>query len=409
MASEKERALTIKEKALRYKHRHRGLKLSQGLVALGIAILLMILISGASLLSMGSLPDNGGESALSEDGSSDLFNATFVGDINLSRGEERVASIAGVSSIFSKTKSLWADSDLVFGNLESVLLDEGEKYKSAKDGSIKLGSRSDYAKALGNAGLNVISLANDHACDYGKKGLQSSVNALEAAGIDVVGAGENSANASEPVIKEVNGLNVALYSISDIVPEGYAATLTSPGIATENNSDIFMRLYEVRNSVDLIVVNVHWGYEYTSTESTEQQELAHDLIDAGADVVIGEHSHTLQPVEIYQGKLIAYGLGDYSHDNAWTRTKDGAVLQLTVGAQRQINAHIRFLRIESGIPNTSVGDFYIDRDTKIVTQHLSESDYYRDGSTISIPLGDLGDGGIGQESGAYEEEARQDD
>ena len=223
-----------------------------------------------------------------------------------------------------------------------------------------------------------------------------------------MGAGENSNDASGPIVKDINGLKVAVYSVSDIVPEDYAATMASPGIATENNSDIFIKLYEIRSSVDLVVVNVHWGYEYTSTESEEQQELAHDLIDAGADVVIGEHSHTLQPVEIYQGKLIVYGMGDYSHDDAWTRTKDGAVLRLTVDSQRQVSANIQFIRIENGIPTSSVGDFYVDRDAKTVTKHLSESDYRLEGSTLLVPLGNLDDNGSAQAS-ALEEEGQQDD
>lgn len=408
MEGKEERKLTIKEKALRYKHKHRGLKLDIGLVVLGVAVLLMIFVSGSSLLSIGASNAASEDSDLGQNNSTDLFKATFVGDVNLARGEEKLSSIAGASSIFSKTKSLWADSDLVLGNLESVLLDESEKYKSAKDGSIKLGADSGYAKSLKEAGFTALSLANNHAVDYGKKGLRSTISALESQGIDVLGAGENSDDASEPIVKDVNGFKVAVYSVSDIVPEDYAATLTSPGIATTNNSDIFMSLYEMRSSADLIVVNMHWGYEYTSTENEEQQELAHSLIEAGADVVIGEHSHTLQPVEIYQGKLIAYGLGDYSHDNAWTRTKDGAVLQLTIGSQRQINARIQFIRIENGIPTSSVGDFYVDRDVKTVAQHLSESDYRLDGSVVSIPLGDLGDNDPTQAS-TLEEEAQQDD
>ncbi len=407
MAAQEERKLTIKEKALRYKHKHRGLKLNAGLVALGIAILLMVFVSGQSLLSIGassaSEETNSGQGA-----STELFKAALVGDINLACGEERLSSVAGVASIFSKTKSLWSDSDLVFGNLESVLLDEGEKYKSAKDGSNKLGANSNYARSLKEAGFTALSLANNHAVDYGKKGLRSTIDALESQGIDVVGAGENSSDASDPYIKEINGFKVAVYSISDIVPEDYAATQTSPGIATENNSDIFMSLYEMRSSVDLIIVNVHWGYEYTSTENEEQQELAHELIEAGADVVVGEHSHTLQPVEIYQGKLIAYGLGDYSHDNAWTRTKDGAVLQLAVGSQRQISAMIQFIRIENGIPTNSVGDFYVDRDVRIVAKHLNESDYHLDGSSLFISLDDLGDSDLAQTS-SLEEEAYEDD
>lgn len=407
MAAQEERKLTIKEKALRYKHKHRGLKLNAGLVALGIAILLMVFVSGQSLLSIGassaSEETNSGQGA-----STELFKAALVGDINLACGEERLSSVAGVASIFSKTKSLWSDSDLVFGNLESVLLDEGEKYKSAKDGSNKLGANSNYARSLKEAGFTALSLANNHAVDYGKKGLRSTIDALESQGIDVVGAGENSSDASDPYIKEINGFKVAVYSISDIVPEDYAATQTSPGIATENNSDIFMSLYEMRSSVDLIIVNVHWGYEYTSTENEEQQELAHELIEAGADVVVGEHSHTLQPVEIYQGKLIAYGLGDYSHDNAWTRTKDGAVLQLAVGSQRQISAMIQFIRIENGIPTNSVGDFYVDRDVRIVAKHLDESDYHLDGSSLFISLDDLGDSDLAQTS-SLEEEAYEDD
>lgn len=407
MAAQEERKLTIKEKALRYKHKHRGLKLNAGLVALSIAILLMVFVSGQSLLSIGassaSDETNSGQGA-----STELFKAALVGDINLACGEERLSSVAGVASIFSKTKSLWSDSDLVFGNLESVLLDEGEKYKSAKDGSNKLGANSNYARSLKEAGFTALSLANNHAVDYGKKGLRSTIDALESQGIDVVGAGENSSDASDPYIKEINGFKVAVYSISDIVPEDYAATQTSPGIATENNSDIFMSLYEMRSSVDLIIVNVHWGYEYTSTENEEQQELAHELIEAGADVVVGEHSHTLQPVEIYQGKLIAYGLGDYSHDNAWTRTKDGAVLQLAVGSQRQISAMIQFIRIENGIPTNSVGDFYVDRDVRIVAKHLDKSDYHLDGSSLFISLDDLGDSDLAQTS-SLEEEAYEDD
>jgi poly-gamma-glutamate synthesis protein (capsule biosynthesis protein) len=407
MCAEKERKLTIKEKALRYKHKHRGMSLGRGLVALILLVLLMLLVSGRSLTSLGTSPAADGESNLLQS-RSNLLEATFVGDINLSNGEERLASVAGVSSIFSKTKDSWANSDLVLGNLESVLLEEGEKYKSAKDGSNKLGTKSDFAKGLKDAGFTALSLANDHSADYEKKGLKSTLSALDSVGIETIGAGENSSEAADPLVKDVNGIKIAVYTMSDVVPEESAATVSSPGIATASNSDLFMNIYKMRESVDLIVVNVHWGYEYTSTESKEQQELAHDLVEAGADVVVGEHSHTLQPIEMYQGKLIVYGLGDYSHDNAWTRTKDGAMLHLVVDSQHQVDARLQFIRIEGGIPTTTVGDFYIDRDTKIATQHLDKLDYSLDGSTLTIPLGNLGDNYSGH-TDEYEEEAQQND
>lgn len=404
------RRLTVKERVLRYKHTHRGMGLYQSIGLTLAALAVVLTMGGWSLASMSRYVAGGDDPAPGLGRTSeDLFEATFVGDIDLARGEDKVAAVGGIDTVFSRTKDLWSTSDLVMGNLECVLLEGGVSYKESVRSAITLGSQADYAQGLKDAGFTALSLANNHAMDYRSRGLGSTMDALHGVDIATVGAGESSPDAAEPVVQDVDGFTVAVFAASEIVPDDAAATMTSPGIATVNNSDLFISLYEMRDTVDLVIVNMHWGEEYTSTESADQQELAHDLIDAGADIVIGEHSHTLQPVELYKGHLIVYGMGDYSHDNAWTRTKDGAAVRIRVAPDRSMTAELEMLRIEGGIPADDPGELYVQRDVATLTKHLDEGSYTRDGSCISIPLGTLDEVPEAGAAGIYEEEGRDDD
>jgi poly-gamma-glutamate synthesis protein (capsule biosynthesis protein) len=163
---------------------------------------------------------------------------------------------------------------------------------------------------------------------------------LKAADVQPIGAGSNRAEAHAPYITEVNGLRLAFLGYVNVPVEAltafdvqdWDATETTPGLAWGRAEEVAADVTAVRDQVDLVIVVLHSGYEYIEEPSEEQAAIAHAAIDAGADLVIGHHTHILQGIEYYNGGTIVYGLGNFAFEidgdpstvilNAWL-DKDG--------------------------------------------------------------------------------------
>jgi len=170
----------------------------------------------------------------------------------------------------------------------------------------------------------VLSLANNHAMDFGSQGLFDTRLNLGQVGIGSVGAGVNAAEAHMPVILERNGLRLAFLAYVDVPVEkggfdahSWIASGTQPGIAWANPDQIKLDVTAAKAQADVVIVQLHAGYEindYFPSVSPNQQEEARAAIDAGAALVIGSHPHVLQTIEQYHGGLIAYSLGNFVFD-----------------------------------------------------------------------------------------------
>lgn len=167
---------------------------------------------------------------------------------------------------------------------------------------------------LQELGVDIVKLANNHVYDYGRQALLDTFETLENAGIAYVGAGRNLEEATEPVYMELDGKKVAFVAASraekyKMTPQ---ATEDSPGILRCYDTALFLEtIKKAKGNADFVLAYVHWGTEYSYELEDVQLTTGKEYLDAGADVVIGAHSHCLQGMEYYSGKPIIYSLGNY--------------------------------------------------------------------------------------------------
>jgi poly-gamma-glutamate synthesis protein (capsule biosynthesis protein) len=173
------------------------------------------------------------------------------------------------------------------------------------------------------ARIDCCTLANNHALDWGYAGLVETLESLHGAGLATAGAGRNVAEAQAPAIFHTPGgrvIVVAVASTTSGTPFEWAAGLDRPGVDVVDRwspnlaGEIASRLEAVRRPGDVVVASIHWGSNWGYDIPGEQRRLAHSLIDVGVDVVHGHSAHHPRPVELYRGRLILYGCGDFITD-----------------------------------------------------------------------------------------------
>ena len=167
-----------------------------------------------------------------------------------------------------------------------------------------------------------------------------------------------------PAIKTAKGMRVAILSYDNIMPQGPFATETSWGLAPINVETLPDDLAAARRQADLVIPYFHWGIEYTKDPTTYQQGVARAAIDAGADMVLGNHPHWTQAIERYNGKLIIYSMGNFVFDQDWSEeTLEGMLLHLYWRAGKLVSVRFRptkdHNRCQPTImsPAEAVGDF----------------------------------------------------
>ena len=163
-------------------------------------------------------------------------------------------------------------------------------------------------------GVDIVSIANNHTYDYGPDGVLDTLDTLDKAGIAHVGAGRNLAEASETKFFDLDGLRVAFLSGTRVewaeLTKG--ATETEPGVfRTVDPELLYQRVREAREQADVVIVYIHWGIEGVDYLEEYQQTVGKGLVDAGADAVVGDHTHCLQGIEFYKDKPIIYSLGNF--------------------------------------------------------------------------------------------------
>jgi poly-gamma-glutamate synthesis protein (capsule biosynthesis protein) len=195
---------------------------------------------------------------------------------------------------------------------------------------------------LDRAGIDVVSLANNHILNAGAVGVTQTIRRLDNLGIAHAGAGRNAAAARRPAWQEAAGLRIAVLAYNGVAPRRNA-TRTSAGAAPLVLAAMRDDIRAARRAgADVVVVVPHWGREYTDAASAEQRRLAAALVHAGADVILGSHSHWAGPLELVDGRLVVHSLGDLvfdlQHD---ARTQQGLIAELTfVGARlAQVDLH----------------------------------------------------------------------
>lgn len=169
-------------------------------------------------------------------------------------------------------------------------------------------------KLMQEMGIDLVTLANNHALDYGRDAMLDTIDTLDHAGIRHVGAGKNLAEARKPAIVELNGRTFAFIGATRVYPEAdWAAGTDSAGMfsAYDGGTALAEEVKAAKQQADYVIAYVHWGIEREEMPNEVQKSIAHRLVDAGADLVVGAHPHVLQGLEYYQGVPIAYSLGNF--------------------------------------------------------------------------------------------------
>ncbi len=252
-----------------------------------------------------------------------------------------------LSSSFRHVAPLFRDGDLSFCQLEAVLSEQGDLSSCTRMGC---SSRPQVARALKEAGFDVVSFASNHALDYGRSAFNETLSHLRGAGLHVTGAGESETVARQYPIVDVDGTKVAILGYNSILPQGFWAEEARPGcnpargitayVAVEHDQPgTPCRMYtfphpddlkkmtadiqKAKAEADVVVVSIHWGIHFKEAVLADYQRYyAHFAIDAGADLILGHHAHILKPIEVYKGKVIFYSLGNFAMEEVTDMLRD---------------------------------------------------------------------------------------
>jgi hypothetical protein len=183
---------------------------------------------------------------------------------------------------------------------------------------------------LVDAGIDYVGLANNHIGDAGDQGILQTIQNLEKRGLEFSGAGKDLRTARRPAMLEANGTTVAILAY-DAIAKAYFAATREPGSSQLALHRVEADVKQARErGADVVIVFPHWGVEYDYSPFANQQRLARDIIDAGADMIIGNHAHYAAAVEVYKGRPIWYALGNFVFDQTWSEpTMEGITLELT--------------------------------------------------------------------------------
>lgn len=230
---------------------------------------------------------------------------------------------------FLKTAEVLRNADITLINLESPLIPD---CPLTNEGMIFCGDPR-HLEGLTHAGVDIVNLANNHLENYGEEGIKTTIDLLDVALIQYTGA-------MKSAYKEVRGTRFAFLGYSEV---GYK----EPLISWADEEKIVSEIKKAKEKADIIIVSFHWGVEYTEPPTKRQRELADLAIDSGADLIIGNHPHWVQPIEIYQGKLITYAHGNFIFDQMWSeKTRQGVVGHYTFYDDKLIDAQFLPILIE---------------------------------------------------------------
>ncbi len=255
----------------------------------------------------------------------------FVGDMMFDRYVKRAITQAQDPLLpFSQIASVIQDADLAFGNLEGPISDRGTKQGS--EFSFRFESVG-TVNALTYAGFDIVNLANNHIWDYGRDAVLDTMKYLRDAGISYIGFGRDSMEAGTPVIKKIGDTTVAFLGYTEFYSSAAWAGQNNLGLSSLEPGKIVRQIKELKeaNKADVVVVSMHWGAEYETHSNEYQKNLAHQFVDAGADLIVGHHPHVAQEIEQYKHAWIAYSLGNFVFDQNFSAdTRHGLMLKVVL-------------------------------------------------------------------------------
>jgi poly-gamma-glutamate capsule biosynthesis protein CapA/YwtB (metallophosphatase superfamily) len=253
---------------------------------------------------------------------------------------------------------LLAGADLSIVNLETAVTTRGEP--QPKEYTFR--APPSAFVALKDAGIDVATMANNHALDYGPVSVPDALAAARAARLPVIGIGRDAAQAFKPWIVTSHGQRVAFLAATAVLDaplvSSWSATATQAGVATAldgDNAALVAAVEAVRDEVDTVVVDLHYGSDLQTCPTEIQRNLADDLVAAGADIVVGQHAHVVLGGGYHGAAYVDFGLGNFQFYVSTGPTAETGVLVLTVDGRRVTNPRWVPGRIESGLPTALTG------------------------------------------------------
>lgn len=234
------------------------------------------------------------------------------GDTMLGREVNRTIDHTSYSYPWGDLLPFLRSMDFTLVNLETTFTSSEGKIEKV----FNFKADPDKVRTLLEADINQVNLANNHILDFSEQGLLETIAVLDNAGIQHVGAGKNIEAAQQPIIIVKNGISIGIIGYTDNEPT-WAATTDESGtnyITIGDVTKIQQAVHNIRDSVDLIIVSIHWGPNMRKKPTKNFQNFALKIIDTGVDIVHGHSAHIFQGIEIYRNKLILYDTGDLVND-----------------------------------------------------------------------------------------------
>lgn len=272
----------------------------------------------------------------------DSVSVTITGDILLDRGVRKVIEQKGTDAVFSPfVDSVFQSSDIVIGNLECP----ATKIKEPSFKQFIFRAEPEWLFTLKRHGITHLNLANNHSVDQGRAGLVDTRENVVSAGMIPIGAGRTMEEAARPVLLTSSPRKVYVLASLQLALENFAYLSEKPSVSQEDFDTLVERVRHLRSSDpdSYIIVTLHWGGEHTLQPVTIQRVRAHQLIDAGADALIGHHTHTLQTIEEYKGKPIYYSIGNFIFDQWKPVNTKACMVKLTITKE---SSHVETIPVE---------------------------------------------------------------
>ena len=235
----------------------------------------------------------------------------LTGDILFANAFKAAYDAGGIERVVSpELLEQLKSADILMVNIEFPFSDRGEPMA---DKQFTFRCSPSYVKALNEMGVDIVSLANNHTLDYGRAALSDTFNALDGAGILYGGAGDSVDRAKEVQVVEVNGKKYGFIAVSRVVPSAdWKIESATPGLFTCYDAAALIEVIkEAKQTCDFVTVFPHWGTEYSEQPNPVQRELAKQCMDAGADLIVGAHTHCLEGIGYIDGKPVFYSLGNF--------------------------------------------------------------------------------------------------
>ncbi|MGP1550054.1 MAG: CapA family protein [Prevotella fusca] len=285
----------------------------------------------------------------------DTLHIVVTGDLLLDRGVRQKIDMAGVDSLFtSAIDSVFLSSDFVIANLECPVT----KIRERVFKRFIFRGEPEWLPTLRRHGITHLNLANNHSIDQGRSGLLDTQEQVKKAGMIPVGAGRNMEEAAEPILISTTPRHIWLIPSLRLPLENFPYLPKKPCVNQENIDSLTVRVTRLRaaDARCYILILLHWGWEHHLKATPQQREDARRLIDAGADAIIGHHSHTLQTIETYRGKPIYYGIGNFIFDQRKPANTRACIVKLSI-TQKDCKTTALPIEIRNCVPHLSKMQF----------------------------------------------------